>query len=194
MDNLISEHTIILSLKEHKGEQRLFAKFPYDNELIKIIRTIPGASWSSSKKEWHFNLNRQVVQLLETKLSSLAKVDTALLKTQWIEKEQAEKNEKYKGIDAETIKAIDYYKLWMEQKRYSVNTIKNYMAQLLQFLRYHQPRIYKELTVEDVEKYNHTVIIGNKLSVSFQRNLVGTIKLFYSQCADTKMNLSKLHG
>ncbi|MBA3705958.1 MAG: hypothetical protein H0W84_08690 [Bacteroidetes bacterium] len=59
--------TIILSIKEHNGEQRLFADFPYNRDLIQNIKTIPGASWSNSKKQWHFNLNKKLIQLLEQK-------------------------------------------------------------------------------------------------------------------------------
>lgn len=63
---------------------------------------------------------------------------------------------------------------------------------LIQFLSYHQFRSFKELTVENVERYNHEVIIKNGLSVSFQSSMVGAIKLFYSQAGNTKMNLDIL--
>jgi hypothetical protein len=115
---------ITLSIKEHKGEQRLCAELPYDMGLIKIIKTVPGASWSQSEKQWHFNLNRQVVQFLEQRLGSLAKLDLSLLKIQLIERKQKQKEEKFAGIDAETTKATDYCRLWMEQKRYSRQTVK----------------------------------------------------------------------
>lgn len=80
----------------------------------------------------------------------------------------------------------------MEQKRYNPQTVKNYLSQLIQFLKYHQPRSYKEILTEDVDRYNHQVILKQGLSVSYQRGMVGSIKLFYSQVQDTKMNLYKL--
>lgn len=183
---------IILSIQEHDGEERLFANFPYDKELITIIKEIPGARWSGSRKQWHFNLNKQVLALLKQKISDKAILDSSLLKTQWAELQQKHREEKFADIETETVKAIDYFKLWMEQKRYSPQTVKNYLGQLIQFLTYHQPKNYKELTVEDVERYNHKVIIGGGLSVSFQRGMVGAIKLFYSQARNTKMDLQKL--
>lgn len=188
----LSMQTVKLSIAEHDGEGRLFADFTYNQELIGIVREVPGARWSRSKKKWHFNLNPQVVELLKQKLESKAALDATLLKTQWQELHEKEKKEKVINIDEETVKAIDYFKLWMEQKRYSPQTIKNYLGQLIQFLTYYQPKSFKELTVEDVERYNHQVIIGHGLSVSFQRSMVGAIKLFYSQAQNTKMNLEKL--
>ncbi|TAL57633.1 MAG: integrase, partial [Bacteroidetes bacterium] len=59
-------------------------------------------------------------------------------------------------------------------------------------LTYYQPRSFKELTVEDVERHNHEVIVKNKLSVSFQKGMVGSIKLFYSTIQGAKMNLGQL--
>jgi site-specific recombinase XerD len=119
-------------------------------------------------------------------------LDTTLLKTQWNELKEKEKQEKYVNVDTENLKAIEYFKLWMEQKRYSPQTVKNYLGQLVQFLKYHQPRSYKELGVEDVERYNHDVIIKNGLSVSFQRSLAGAIKLFYTLLQDSQMDLRRL--
>jgi len=184
--------TITLSIDDHYGEERLFAAFPFDRKLISIIKEIPGARWSRSKKKWHFNLNPKVVELLKQKFDAKAALDATLLKTQWQELEEKEKKKKNSNVNEETVKAIDYFKLWMEQKRYSSQTIKNYIGQLIQFLTYHQPKNFKELTVEDVERYNHKVIIGNGLSVSFQKGMVGAIKLFYSTTQNAKMNLEKL--
>ena len=184
--------TIKLSIQQHDGEERLFADFPNVKELNTIIREVPDSRWSNTKKQWHFNLNKQVLELLKQKFVHKAIIDSSLLKTQWTELNAKKKEEKFADVETETVKAIDYFKLWMEQKRYSPQTIKNYLGQLIQFLTYHQPKNYKELTVEDVERYNHKVIIGNGLSVSFQKGMVGAIKLFYSTTRNTKMNLDKL--
>lgn len=48
-------NTILLSIEKFGDEQRLFASFPYDAEIINLIKQIPGATWSQSRKKWHFN-------------------------------------------------------------------------------------------------------------------------------------------
>ena len=80
--------TVCLSVKEHKGKSRLFAGFSYDKILISIVKGIPGARWSMSNKMWHFDLNRQVVNLLREQLVGKATVDLSLLRKQWAEKKQ----------------------------------------------------------------------------------------------------------
>jgi hypothetical protein len=39
-------HTITLSLKEHKGEQRVFAVFSYNKKINEAIMQTPGIKWS----------------------------------------------------------------------------------------------------------------------------------------------------
>ena len=128
--------TVTLSVLEHEGEKRLFADFSYDRNLIAIVKEVPGARWSQTKRKWHFNLSQQVVESLKQKFAETAVIDASLLKTQWKELEKIEKEKKFANVNEETVKAIDYFKLWMEQKRYSPQTIKNYLGQLLQFFTY----------------------------------------------------------
>ncbi|PWJ42832.1 hypothetical protein BC781_102378 [Sediminitomix flava] len=37
----------------HRQEKRLFLFFNYDKELISIIKQIPTARWSQSRRCWH---------------------------------------------------------------------------------------------------------------------------------------------
>lgn len=185
-------HQILLHIDKHNSEERLFAQFPYQVEINKKIKAIPGARWSQTKKQWHFNVNKQVVELLNKELSGLAKLNTSLLKEQLIERKKEKEAEQFKGLIKETTKAILKFRNWMEQKRYSNQTVKNYINHITQFFRYYADKSYTELTVEDVNKYNHEVIIRNNLSVSFQRGMVGAIKLFYESQEKTKMEIERL--
>ena len=42
--------TIRLNKLMHKGKERLFLEFKYDNDLIAIIRSIEGMAWSQTRK------------------------------------------------------------------------------------------------------------------------------------------------
>lgn len=71
--------TITLSIQEHSGGSRLFADFPYDSQIIKIIKEIPGTKWSQTKRLWHLAYSRQVVLQLQEKVKNIAQLDTALV-------------------------------------------------------------------------------------------------------------------
>ncbi len=80
----------------------------------------------------------------------------------------------------------------MEQKRYSIRTISNYRNHLLQFLTWNLPADWNSITDNEVIRFNFEVVIANGLSVSYQRGMVGAIKLFYSRRQDHKMNIQSL--
>lgn len=49
--------TIILSSKQHRGKNRLFIQFNYNNELIKIAKYSLNAMWSNTHKCWFVDNN-----------------------------------------------------------------------------------------------------------------------------------------
>jgi|GEM_PF-3398575 len=180
--------TITLSVKEYKGETRLFIAFPWHKELVEIIKQIPGVRWSRSQKQWHLRMSEKVIIEIETRTQEFAVLDKTLLEIHTDKRY----NDKAEGLTGEAVMAITTYRKWMEQKRYSDQTVKNYINQLLQFLRHYQEIDFKTLTVAEVEQYNHDVIITGSLSYSYQSTLTGTLKLFYSLLPDSKMEIEKL--
>jgi integrase/recombinase XerD len=80
-----------------------------------------------------------------------------------------------------TQQVLKQFKIWMEQQRYSVSTIKTYINNLEVFFHFFDDRPFSNITKEDVIRFNHGHIIQNNLSVSYQRGMTGAIKLFYSK-------------
>ena len=138
---------ITLSLKEHKGQERIFAAFPYSKKINDLIRQTHGIKWSQSKKQWHLPADKKSVAALQQKINSLATIDTSLLKQQLEERKKkpalavvAKNNVVLKRL-AQISNANDHILPLMQQqlklKAYSASTIKTYineMAQLLQML------------------------------------------------------------
>ena len=184
--------TITLSIAEHHGEERLFAGFPNIKELNAVIKEIPGARWSQSKKQWHFNKNKEVVELLKKKVFSLAIVDTSLFRKHIIAQEQKAIEKKLPNADKGIFTALDYFKEWMEQKRYSPQTVKNYLQAITSFFSYFPEKQTEEITNADVIHYNHEVIIKNGISASYQRILIGALKLFYQTQQKKKIIVEEL--
>jgi integrase/recombinase XerD len=184
--------TIHLTIKEHENHERLFAMFEYDKSINKVFKEEKEAKWSNTKKGWYFPLKKESVEQIIKLTTGVAVVDTSELKEQLVKRRLSKEDERLANVDPETKEAIRIFKRWMEQKRYGVPTIKTYITQLIQFFRYYAPRGFRDISTPDVERYNHEVIIANGLSVSYQKGMVGAIKLFYSQAADTKMTLDNL--
>ena len=186
------KHIIKLTIQPEDGEERLFADFPNSPELTEMFKSLPGCRWSQSKRQWHLHTNKKVIEMLQQKFKSIAIVDVSLLKTQLTDRKARQDEQKYSDLLRETAQAIEYFRMWMEQKRYSDETVKNYLTHIHQFFRYYPGLRHTDIMAEDVERYNHEVILGNGLSISFQRGLVGAVKLFYSVTPGSKMDLEKL--
>ncbi len=179
-----------LSLAEHDGKERMVAAFPRNAAVNAAIKTIPGARWSQSKKAWHLNPTNQVYLLLKEKVKGLAAVDASALKKQTAEKKAPAIQ--YTGLQAGAIVQLDTFKKYMQQLRYSPQTVENYLSHLKQFLNYFHDSDPAQLTERDVEQFNHEIIITGGLSPSYQRSMVGAIKLFYSHFNGHRMNIAKL--
>ncbi len=189
-DVITTPKTIRLTLAEYEGKERMFAEFPYDKELIAAIKSIPGASWSSSKKAWHLSPSNQVYLLLKEKVKGKATVDASELKQQTEVRKSP--GIKYPGLHLTTITQLETFKKYMQQLRYSPQTVENYLSCLKQFFNYCSPADHTQVSEKDVERFNHEVIITGCLSSSYQRSMLSAIKLFYSHYSGHKMRIDKL--
>ncbi|WNM20389.1 tyrosine-type recombinase/integrase [Flavobacterium capsici] len=81
----------------------------------------------------------------------------------------------------------------MRSKRYSENTISTYCDALKSFLVFYNTKRIAELTNEDIIVYNNQYILKNRLSASYQNQIVNAIKLFFSIIRNTKIDVDIIH-
>ena len=82
---------------------------------------------------------------------------------------------------------------WLRSKRYSQNTLSTYSEALKSFLVFYREKPISEITNEDVILYNNEYILKNNLSVSYQNQIVNSIKLFFKTIQNTKIETEKVH-
>lgn len=153
----------------HNHEQRIAVYFEKDATLIAWIKTFPGARWSQTKTLWHLPDN--------------------------------EKNRKELGIptlaellpNEEGIRGLENFKRWLRSKRYSENTIKTYSEAMKSFLVFYRLKDLNEIDNDDVIRYNNDYILKNRLSSSYQNQIVNAIKLFFSTTQNRVIDIEKIH-
>lgn len=196
---------VVLTIQKHKTKERLFADFPFDKELNLIIKSIPGSSWSNSKKQWHFNLNKQVVELLRQKLTSIASLDISLLEKQWKEKEQLATRTKLEAprpsfhdsypsqeTDPSHFVALQAYVEFLRLKNYSTHTIRNYKNWFMVFLNYFPDRKPSTITKYEIMDFLVTYRKSEKWSSTTQNQLINAIKFFYEKLLNKKREVYDL--
>lgn len=187
-----NEYRIRASLVDYKGRTMIRLDFDYNIELVRQVKSIPGRIWSQANKCWYVpdlpKLRERfgiVVNLLKDEAGQIiGGIDT--------DGHVSKNLTAFEKLTASTKQKLLDFRQWMEQHRYSEQTIRNYLNHLSQFFVFFRNVDIKEIKAEDVVSFNHEVIIKGKLSSSYQRVVTGAIKLFYSHFFDHVMNVDEL--
>lgn len=153
----------------HNNESRITVEFEKNDELNLRIKKIEGCRWSSSLKCWHIPNTPQ--NRIRFRLESTQQQEFNL-----------QKDEK-----------IEQFKRWMLSRRYSDNTIKTYSEALKTFLYYFKEKPVEHIVNQDIINFNNDYIITNKLSSSYQNQIVNAIKLFYKTIENTTILVDLIH-
>ena len=188
MKNVIVERVI------HDSESRVALRFPYDRELISVVKSFPDARWSKRMKCWHIADSKDVITLLLKAFNRKAYIDYSAMRTNLAERiilqreEEKKKGKKRRSSDnslpelSEKGKAdVTKYRRWMESNRYPESTVKTYTGMLTTFLRFISPKEASECTSDDLVKLVDEYILPNGLSYSYQNQMVSAVKKFYSK-------------
>ncbi len=87
---------------------------------------------------------------------------------------------------------ITQYKNQLVVKRYAPNTVRAYLSQIKNFLSYFA-KDAKNISTKEIEQYIQKCVEVDKISFSTQKNVLGTIKLFYKLVFDRKIDIDYLY-
>lgn len=156
-------------LIKHCGESRIAVYFYHNPDWIARMKLLEGSRWDQTLGVWHLPdtfENRMRFQIVETLV---------------------------KHPSAEGIAQIEKFKHWLLSKRYSNSTITTYTEALKTFLTFYNDKSVAEINNDDVIRYNNEYILNNKLSASYQNQIVNAVKLFFSTMRETKIEIDKIH-
>jgi integrase/recombinase XerD len=201
MKNIIIERVI------RDGGNRITLRFPYDQELNCIVKELADAQWSSDMKYWHICDSPDVISLLLKAFSGKANVDYSSVKINLAEKIRIKKEEEEnRQIIKNRIKAgtelpplsktgeadIEKYRIWMEANRYPDSTILTYTSMMVKFLRFMSPKEASQCTSDDLIRMINEFILPNRLSYSFQNQMISSVKKFYGNIYKSVIDPGKL--
>lgn len=150
-----------------KGTKRIAVTFEKNQELINRFKKLEGAKWSATLKVWHLP-------------------DTA-------EYRQKFKLPAEKQLTTEAQQHIQKFVQWLRSKRYSESTIKTYTEAIRIFLKFFSEKPLIQIGNEDIIVFNNEYILKNRLSASYQNQMVNAIKLFFQTVQNRKLNIAQIH-
>jgi hypothetical protein len=184
----------------HNNKERLFARFSYNADLNKIIRSVKGAKWSQSKKQWHFDVNKETVALIKQRIKNVAEIDTTVLKQQLSKKKQVvsiKTNSSIKSIqpvshlNKQTLTAFHINDKNLRQlgvmiktlqlKAYSQNTIALYRSEVLYLMRLLGERSIEILTQNQIKSYLLWLLQAKNYSEAKVHTAINALKFYFEQ-------------
>lgn len=174
---------IIVEHLRHKDQDRVFLRFEPNHEASGLVRNLLNGRWSATKRAWHVAYEKGVFEkICDIFYKYGVKV---FLKNEYIEHIATPKRAEPKLVTAlpdlntEAFEKLKEFEFWMKSRRYSDNTIGTYIDGLKVFLRFYHNKTICEITNDDLIIFNNEYILANKLSVSYQNQIINGVKLFF---------------
>jgi integrase/recombinase XerD len=173
------EKLIKLSNFIYEGKEHIKIQFPYDEELIGIVKLISGRKWSNENKCWHLENNPENLENTLSILKEVAIIDAGQLFR--IEIISNEKTETSKQLILKKHKCPDLYIEKLKLKRYSENTIRTYKYMFIDFINFFPDKNIDEISENDIKLYQLYLVRTKNVSESFQNQSINAIKFYYEK-------------
>ncbi|MXV53334.1 tyrosine-type recombinase/integrase [Pedobacter sp. HMF7647] len=152
-------------LVSHGGQARIAVYFEKEPALVDRIKKLRGCCWSRTLRAWH----------LPDNLTNRLKFGLASAR------------------EASVSEHIKQFRLWLRSRRYSDSTISTYCDAIGVFLGYFNDKEIEDINQNDLVLFNNRYILKNKLSSSYQNQIVNACKLFFKITSNTSMETELLH-
>jgi len=180
--------SIHLDLGRHKGFERIFAHYTYDTGVNKIMKEIPGARYSATRRSWHLPPVKETVQMLAAKVKDIAELDVQQLREQLTAKKQlpamvqSHTNKPNISVLCPANKeALDRYIETLILKAYSGSTIKTYRNEFFQLLKEIKNKPVYDLTPDHIRRYMFYCLDHYKISEATANSRINAIKFYFEQ-------------
>ena len=182
----------------HNNENRIIISFPYEEELVLLIKKFEDARWSKTHRAWHIPQNKYNISDIFKVFKNKAWVDYRdfsrkdVLDTTVESGKRGTKTVLEEKISAEAIEKIEKFRFWLHSRRYSPSTINTYLDSIRTFLRFYAFKKIQEIDNNDLIRFNNEYILANNYSASFQNQVVNAVKLFFKTIENSPLDIDAI--
>lgn len=195
---------IQLSKGEHRGKDVIFLDFEKDEQIIALVKQLPGRMWSATRRKWYVPVdvydNSELYRLFKGKVwldfSDLYSISPIIsgksIEVVGFNEDILTTSHDLPALLPERAEKVTEFRLWLEHRRYSGQTIKTYIGCLEIFLRFTSFKPLSEINNSDIIRFVNEYIIVKKLSFSYQNQLVNSVKLFFREIEKSRIVIEEL--
>jgi integrase/recombinase XerD len=189
---LIIEHLV------HRDKPRVFLRFENDSDASAVVRNELNGQWSATQKAWHIayeeGIFEKVCDIFYKYHVNIYKKNEYPSDYKKPVSEKQKNNERNLGLPGEdSLRRIIEFENWLRSRRYSDNTTSTYVNAIKVFLSYYNQKKVEEITNEDLIIFNTRYILANKLSASYQNQIVNAVKLFFKITLLKSISIELIH-
>lgn len=184
----------------HKGENRIVLYFTYSAESNIRVRKLPDAKWSNTLKAWHVpdnESNRRIFRLTAAVAEDENISRVATRSEMSVQKNIAQESLTLKEGNNHPVviinEKVEQFRRWLRSRRYSESTVKTYCEALRCFLKFYLTKPVWEISNNDMIVFNNEFILKQKLSASYQNQVINAVKLFFRKIENSTMNVELVH-
>lgn len=190
----------------HRDAEVIKIGFEKNDEILNRLRQVPGVRWSQTLRSWYAPNRTTLVNELFAVLKAGAFIDYSLLKESGNSgaEDAAAKNtvretdlpgplKNLNALSEEQTQKIKGFESWMRSRRYSDSTVGTYTDALGVFLRYFGSKTLEHINNADLVQFNNEYILANRLSASYQNQVVNAVKLFFRTIELRSMDVELIH-
>lgn len=178
---------VSLSPLFHRNEERIAAYFPVDDSIAKVVKKIPGATWSKTQRCWHLPFGRNTYDALLQKLNGIATVDDSALRKKKSEKLTAVTEppkplaKKLTGLSDNNLEQLQLLTEKLKLKAYSSSTIRTYTHELQALAVLLGRKKLQDLTPDDLKRYMLYCLEKLGLKENSLHSRLNALKFYYEQ-------------
>lgn len=168
---------IVLSPVYHKKAHQIKIAFTYNDALIRILKKIPSATWSSTLQSWYVKNTPQYLDKIVALFKGEAILNTNAIFNKSMPMHQFPKR-RLRTLTLDNKNVLNEFYLYLKGKRYSNSTIDTYTQMVADFIEFYNNKALNTINNRDVERFIETVYIKRKYAISTQRQFVSALKVF----------------
>jgi|SRR5690606_15000058 len=180
------ETKTIITLKPlwHNQKQYIAIGFTYNESIKTYVKEFPDIRWSRTYRTFYTTYYKERINELFTYFRKKGwYVDYGSFKTKDKEPypstiKKPTSISKLPPLIEKNKVQINQFKKWLEQKRFSKNTVNTYVEVTALFLRYTNLKNIGTITARSIEQFNYDFIFAAGKSVSYQNQCISGIKHF----------------
>jgi site-specific recombinase XerD len=184
----------------HNNNRLVAVCFDYDENVKDYVKAYDGMRYSRTHKTFYTAYTNTIVhELFEYFRAKKWYVDYSAFKQNtfiYREEELPYKDHcELPILSDESQREITKFGKWLEQKRFSQNTVRTYAEVTGLFKRYLELKGIADITARSIEQFNYDFIVKTNKSVSYQNQCISGIKQFiaFKRIAIDELDIKRPH-